>query len=275
MLGISKDYIDRIRNEEWASSVRSDDLFWEGMSEWILKRLLPDAAKALSGLVDSIVDIDPGHSERKILERVAQILVESLDAALASARIYSPDTGNMLTYGSYPPEDDSRKIHIALEGSVAGRVILSQKPCLVPNIMEEALYSDKSIVERKGVNSLMAIPFEIPRFFPHERNTTGVIQIYFASNNREFTSMELQLAILLAKRLGFVIAQKKILLMQRMNEKKEKILKLLFTKMGTLEGVKMKDIFNRLIPELADMINIKSCALFSVHEDLKQVLLDA
>ena len=37
----------------------------------------------------------------------------------------------------------------------------------------------------------------------------------------------------------------------------------------------MKDIFNRLIPELADIINLQSCALFSVSSDREQVVLEA
>lgn len=275
MLGISKSYIERIKDEDWAANAPSDEVFWEKLYEWVFKNLLPDFATELSSLVDSIVNIDPEHSEREILELVAKIMVESLDANLASVRIYTPDTKQMLSYGSYPWEEESREIQISLEGSVAGKVIKSGEPYLVPDIMEEPLYSDKSIIERKGVNSLMAILFEIPRFFPHERNITGVIQIYFPQKNRHFTSLEVQLAGLMSRRLGFVIAQKKILSMQKTNEKKEKILKQIFAKMGSLEGVKMKDIFNRLIPELADMINVQSCALFSVRENMKRVVLDA
>lgn len=275
MLGISKSYLEKIKNEDWAAITPSDEVFWERMIEWILKNLLPDFVTELSSLVDSIVNIDPEHSEREILELVAKIMVESLDANLASVRIYTPDTKQMLSYGSYPSEEESREMQIAIEGSVAGEVIKSGEPYLVPDIMEEALYSDKSVIERKGVNSLMAVPFEIPRFFPHERNTTGVIQIYFPQKSRHFSSLEVQTAGLMSRRLGFVIAQKKILSMQRTNEKKEKILKQIFTKMGSLEGVKIKDIFNRLIPELADMINVQSCALFSVREDMKKVVLEA
>lgn len=275
MLDILRNYIEKIKTEDWAACVRSDDVFREKLFEWIIKNLIPETVSELSRLVDSIVNIDPEHSEKKVLELVAQILVKSLDASLASVRIYSPDTGQMLSYGSFPPEEKSRETEVAIDGSVAGEVIKTGRPYLVPEILKEALYYDKSIIERKGVNSLMAIPFEIPRFFPHERNTTGVIQIYFPQRNRQFTTLEMQLAGLMSRRLGFVIAQKKIISMQRVNEKKDKILKQIFSKTGTLEGVKMKDIFNRLIPELADMINVQSCALFSVRDDMKQVIIDA
>jgi len=275
VLSFSKNLVEQIKKEEWAANIPLDDIFWDNMVEWVFKKLLPDFVTELSSLVDSIINIDPEHSDREILELVAKIMVESLDANLASVRIYDPDTEQMLSFGSYPLEEKSRKIYIALEGSVLGEVVKSGEPFLVPDIMKEKLYTHKNIIEQKGVNSLMAIPFEIPRFFPNERNTTGVIQIYFPQKARHFTALEVQMAGLMSRRLGFVIAQKKILSMQKTNEKKESILKQIFTKMGSLEGVKMKDIFNRLIPELAGLINVQSCALFSVREDMKKVVLDA
>lgn len=275
MFGISENHIELIKKQGWAVNAPVDDFFWAKLTEWIAQNLLPDFLTKLTNLVDSIITIDPDHSEREILELIAKRLVESLDAVLASVRIYDPDTKQMLTYGSYPPEEKERASQIAIEGSVAGKVITSGKPFVVPDIMLEELYTDKSIVKRKGVNSLMAIPFEIPRFFPHERNTTGVIQVYYSQANRVFAPLEAQIAGLMSQRLGFVIARKKILLMQKLNEKKETILKQIFSRMGSLEGVKMKEIFNRLIPELADIINIQSCALFSVTEDMTNVVLEA
>ncbi|MBN2418126.1 MAG: GAF domain-containing sensor histidine kinase [Deltaproteobacteria bacterium] len=275
MFGISENHIELIKKQEWAKGIPADELFWNKLTEWVAQNLLPDFVTKFTNLVDSIITIDPDHSEIEILELIAMRLVESLGAVMASVRIYDPDTKQLLSYGSYPSEEGTRASQIAIEGSVAGRVITSGHPYIVPDIMNEELYKDKSIVERKGVNSLMAIPFEIPRFFPHERNTTGVIQIYYSRKNRIFATLEAQIANLMSQRLGFVIARKKILLMQRVNEKKETILKLIFSKMGSLEGVKMKDIFNRLIPELADIINIQSCALFSVTEDMANVILEA
>ncbi|HJX34787.1 MAG TPA: HAMP domain-containing sensor histidine kinase, partial [Desulfatiglandales bacterium] len=126
-----------------------------------------------------------------------------------------------------------------------------------------------------GVNSMMVIPFEIPRFFPHERNTAGVIQVYFPENDRTFSPLEVQMTETMSRRFGFTIARKKIMSMHRVNEKKEAIVRKIFLKPGGWEGVKMKDVFNRLIPELADIVNLQSCALFSVTEDHENVFLEA
>jgi signal transduction histidine kinase len=162
-----------------------------------------------------------------------------------------------------------------LEKSIAGKAIQTGRPHLVPNIFKDNLYEDKTTIQRKGAHSLMAIPLEIPRFSPRERNTIGVIQIYYPEKDRSFLPLEVQLAELMAKRLSFVIARKKINTMYRLSEKKDAIAQKVFQKLRTWEGVKMKDVFNRVIPELVDIINIESCALFSVEDGLEYVIHEA
>ncbi len=275
MFKSSKDLIEDLRREDWAGEIVSSDLFWTRIMEWLSDRLLPEFLRRLSGQINEIIAIDPGLTEKKILELVAMHMVDALDALFASVRIYDPDTEKMLSYGSYPSEEEAREAHIPLNGSIAGEVVTSGRPHLVPSIQSEERYLDKSIIERRGANSLLVVPFEIPRFFPHERNTTGVIQIYYPENDRSFNPLEIQIAELMSHRLSYVIARKKILSMHRVNEKKEAIVRKTFFRPGALEGVKMKDVFNRVIPELADIINLQSCALFSVTDDLDAVILEA
>ena len=83
------------------------------------------------------------------------------------------------------------------------------------------------------------------------------------------------MAELMARRLSFVVARKKLLSMHKINEKKDVIVQKIFMKLGSRGGVKMKDVFNRVVPELADIINVQSCALFSLMEDRESVLLEA
>jgi signal transduction histidine kinase len=275
MFDNSKYLIDTIKENEWAKSIQVDENFWVNVKEWLNKNLLPEFINQVVSYIDAVIDIDPDLSELEILETVAMFMTKSLDARYSSVRIYDPDTDQMLSYGSYPKDEETRQIHISLEGSIAGEVLSTGREFLVPNIMKEEKYRDKTIIQRKGVNSLFAIPFEIPRFFEHERNKIGVIQLYYPQIDRTFSSLEVQMARLMSNRLGFVIARKKINSMQKMNEKKNKIVKLIFQRLGSSQGVKMKDIFNRLIPELADIINLQSCALFSVSGDREQVVLEA
>jgi signal transduction histidine kinase len=271
----SKELFESVRQESWAKSMSENDDFWSKLAEWAHTIFLPELMSQYSRKIDDIIHIDPDLSEQGILQLVGMHMVKAIGARYASVRIYDPDTEQMLSFGSYPSGEDDREIYISSEKSIAGEVVRSGNVFLVPSIIEESRYYDKSVIDRKGVNSMMAIPFEIPRFFPHERNTGGVVQLYFPEDKRNFTPMEVQIAELMSRRFTFVIVRKKILSMHRVNEKKEVILRQIFHEPGAWEGVKMKDVFNRLIPELADIVSLQSCALFSVTEDFQNVILEA
>jgi signal transduction histidine kinase len=266
--------INLLRNEPWAQECLKED-FWKNLVDRIADGILPDFLADVADQVDEIIEIDPDLSEPRIFAMVTQYMVEFLDAQSASVRIYDPSTEQMLSYGSYPSEEEARTTYIPLENTIAGEVVKTERTYLVPNILTERLYQDKERVERKGAYSIMAVPLAIPRFFPHERDTVGVVQIYFFEKDRTFNPVEKQMAELMARRLSYVIARKKILAMYRLNEKKEAIVQQIFQKLGSRGGVKMKDIFNRIIPELADIINVESCALFSVSENFEHVVLEA
>lgn len=266
--------IQSLRNSPWAEPCR-EKAFWDQLALALRTSYLPEFLKEISDQIDTIIEIDPDLSEPEILARATQHMVAFLGALSASVRIYDPQSGQMLSYGSYPFREASRATYIPLENTVAGEVIQKQKTYLVPNILREARYGDKEVVLQRGARSLMAVPFTIPHFFPHEREMAGVIQIYFAEEDRSFPPLDIQMAELMARRLSFVIARKKILSLNKINEKKEAISRRVFQKIGARGGIKMKEVFNRVIPEIADIINVQSCALFSVSPDQEQVVLEA
>jgi signal transduction histidine kinase len=275
MIGRSIDkLIKTLRDKSWALPV-GDESFWDHLAANLRESFLPDFLDEISQKVDEIIEINPDLSEPEILTKVTGTMVAFLGALSASVRIYDPNTGQMLSYGSHPYQEAARETYIPLENTIAGEVIKSKKTCLVPSILREPLYQDKEVLTRRGAHSLMAVPFVIPRFFPHERETVGVIQIYYAQEDRSFPPLDIQMAELMARRLSFVIARKKILSLYKVNEKKEAIVQKVFQKMGSREGVKMKDVFNRVVPEIADIINVQSCALFSVSGNLEHVVLEA
>ncbi len=264
-----------LEEHPWAREISQEPERWRQFLDWIETNLLSDFLGRVTSKVDEIVEIDPDLPEPRILERATQYMVEFLEADSASVRIYDPQSGQMLSYGSYPSQERKRQTFIPLEGTIAGEVVKTRKAVLVPNILTDERYKNKKIALRKGIHSLMAVPLEIPRFFPHERDTVGVIQIYYPDKDREFSPLEVQIAELLAKRLSFVIARKKILSMHRVNEKKDAIVRHIFRSLGSRGGIKMEEVFNKVIPELADMVNVQSCALFSVTRDYEHVVLEA
>ena len=271
----SQELIKTIQKEMWAKEFPPREDFWNHMMEWVEEHILPEFLTEITRQVDEIIKINPDLSEQEILTITTRYIVNFLQASSASVRIYDPHTEQMLSYGSYPSEEESRETFIPLEKSIAGEVVKTQQTYLVPNIIREELYQDKSVTESRGIYSMMAVPLAIPHFFPHERDTVGVVQIYYPEKDRTFTKLEIRVAEVMARRLSFVIARKKILSMHRANEKKETIVRNVFLTLGSRGGVKLKEAFNRVIPELADMVNLQSSALFSVTKDLKSVNLEA
>jgi len=225
--------------------------------------------------VEAIMEISPHLSEQDILESVAKNVVEYFGAKAATVRIYDPGKGEMISYGSYPKMAEDREGAIPFEDTIAGEVVKTQKSYFVPNILEEEKYKNKQNVEKQGIYSMMALPISIPRFSLKDVDTEGVLQVYFEEKDKVFTPLEAKAGEVFSRRVSHVIARKRIMDLQKLNLSKDKIVEKIFLKLGRREGVKMKEVFDLVIPELLDLMRIQRCSLFSVMEDRQHVVLEA
>jgi signal transduction histidine kinase len=225
--------------------------------------------------IEMVIEINPSLNEREILQAVAKNVVEFLGAEAASIRIHDIAREEMIAFGTYPRSEEDQEIAIPFEDTIAGEVVKTHRSYFIPNILKEEKYKNKEKVQKQGIHSMLAIPLSIPRFSLNDMDTEGVLQIYFKDKDKEFTSLEAKIAEVFARRASYVIAQKRILDLQKFNLTKDKIVEQIFLKLGSREGIKMKDVFNLVIPELADIMRIQRCALFSVMKDRQQVTLEA
>jgi signal transduction histidine kinase len=122
---------------------------------------------------------------------------------------------------------------------------------------------------------MLAIPISIPRFSLRDVDTEGALQIYYREKDKTFTPLEVKIAEMLSRRVSYVIARKRIMDLQKLNLTKDKIVEQIFVKLGRREGIKMKDVFNLVIPALVDIMRIQRCSLFSVGEDRSYAVLEA
>ena len=122
---------------------------------------------------------------------------------------------------------------------------------------------------------MMAVPVSLPRFSIKDVDTKGVLQVYFKEKNKLFTPLEAKIAEVLSRRVSYVIAQKQIIDLQKLNVTKNKIVEQIFLKLGKRQGVKMREVFNLVVPELVHIMQIQRCSLFSVSEDRSKVILEA
>jgi len=224
---------------------------------------------------DTILDINPSLTEKEILEVLARNVVEFLGAEAASIRIYNPKREEMVSFGSYPSESEDREKVIPFEDTIAGDVVKNRRSYFVPNILKEEKYKSKEKVEKYGIHSMLALPISIPRFSLKDVDTEGCLQIYFKEEGRVFTPLEVRITEMLARRVSYVIARKRIMDLQKLSVTKDRIVEQIFLKLGKRGGVKMKEVFDLVIPELVDIMRIQRCSLFSVMEDRQHVVLEA
>ena len=234
-----------------------------------------DEVDRLVDEVENIIEINPNLSEVAILESAAKRIVDYLGAAAASIRIFDPQRREMVSFGSYHFDGEERQRSIPFEDSIAGEVVRKGRSSLVPDITKEDKYKNKGIVREMGLRSMLAVPMNIPRFAIRDLDIRGVIQIYYEEKGKKFTSLERKIAEVLARRVTYVIARKRILSLQRLNETKEKIVEKIYVKLGKREGIRLRDFFRLIIPEIADLVRIQSCSLFSVRGNRREVVLEA
>jgi signal transduction histidine kinase len=224
---------------------------------------------------ETILEINPHLTEKEILETVAKNVVEYLGAEAASIRIYDPGKEEMISFGSSPPQTEDREEAIPFEDTIAGEVVKTHRAYFVPNILKEEKYKNKEKVQKFGIHSMLAVPISIPRFSLKDVDTEGSLQIYYKDIDQIFTPLEAKIAEMLSRRVSYVIARKRIMDLQKFNVTKDKIVEQIFLKLGKREGIKMKEVFNLVIPELVDIMRIQRCSLFSVSEDRQHVVLEA
>ncbi|MBW1670242.1 MAG: GAF domain-containing sensor histidine kinase [Deltaproteobacteria bacterium] len=233
---------------------------------------------ALSGIirdVEEIIEIDSGLEEKSILEIAAEKIANILRAEAASIRLFDPKSMSMTCLGTYQISEAECKIPVPFEDSISGQVVRENRSISISSLLKDPRFKIKNIVKDKGVNSLLAVCLQIPKFLGSEEDVLGSIQIYYKEDNRKFDPFEIIHAELLARRISFVLAKRKILALQSLNAHKENMVDRIFVKLSNREGIKLKDLFVDLIPELDPYLQVKSCSLFSVSKDQKFIRVEA
>ena len=128
-----------IQQEPWAKQLPVDNDFWKSLVQWIEDYMFSEFFVKLIGQVDEIVEIDPDLSEPAIFETAARHLVNFLGAHSASVRIYDPQSKQMLSYGSFPSEEERRETFIPLEDSIAGEVVKTRETILVTDLLKDEI----------------------------------------------------------------------------------------------------------------------------------------
>jgi hypothetical protein len=234
---------------------------------WNVKRLI--------NRVDTILEIDPSLPEDEILQILAKNVQEYLGAEFASIWLYDPDGEEMVSFGSHPSLLKDHKEAIPFEDTIAAEVVKTDQSYLVSNFFKEEKCRNREKAEKLGIHSMMSVPVSFLRFSIKDVHTRGVLQLCYKEEDKVFTPLEVMIAEMLSRQIGYVIALRRIMYLHKLNVTKDKILEYAFLKLARREGIRMKDMFNSIIPELVDIMKIQRCSLFSVVEDRQHVILEA
>jgi len=233
---------------------------------WFLASIIED--------IENILSIDHRLPVREILKIAAERIVNELSAAAATIRVLDPDSLRMVSFGASGISGHDMESALEVQDSISGRVVQEKRAIFVSSIFKNSLYKNKALAAKRGFHSLLAVPLIMPTPALCGNSILGTLQIYFKDENRDFEKLEIIHAELLARRISFVLAKKKIFDLEEVNLRKETIVNKIFVKLSRRENIKLKDLFVLLIPELQELLNIKSCTLFAVSEDQQYMNLE-
>jgi len=248
----------------------------DDLVSWVKEVCLYAGLQGIIGEVDAIMGIDPTLDEKDILEKAAGRIMEALGADGASIRILDPVSQNMVSQGACKIPPSELIPHVSIEDSVSGQVVRENRAITVSSLASDERFKNRDIILKQGFHSMLAVPLRIPRLLlPKGEEVVGSIQIFFREDNKQFAPFQILHADLLARRLSFVLAKRRILILEGINACKERIASTIFEKLSNREGIKLKNLFVSLVPVLAQYLHIKSWSLFSISKDLQFIRLEA
>ncbi|MEN8139998.1 MAG: GAF domain-containing sensor histidine kinase [Thermodesulfobacteriota bacterium] len=231
------------------------------------EEFLADHLRDLINETEAILAIDPSLSRRQILETAAGKIMAGLNAAAASIRIFDARSFKMLNYGAAGISECQWQPVLPVNRSIAGRVVAENRSILVASLARDPMFSEKEISDRLGFHSLLAVPLRMPNFVGSSADILGSLQIYFHEDDRDFSRLEILRAEMLARRVSYVMAKKRILDMKALSDKKERISDMIYERLSNQQGIKLKDFFRLILPELDSMITLHSWSLFTLSAD--------
>jgi len=241
----------------------------------IQQEYLPGLLSDIIRNVEEIIHIDTRLEEKRVLEIVAEKIANILRADAAYIWLFNPRSLSTLCLGAYQIYEVECKEEISSEKSIPAQVVRENKSISISGLFEDPRFKNRSIVKDQGFNSLLAIPLQITGFLDSEGEIVGSISIFYKEDKGKFDSFEIIHAELLANCISYVLAKRKIRGLQSLNAHKKKMVDRIFIKLSNREGIKLKDLFLDMIPDLAPYLQIKSCCLFSVSKDQKLIRLEA
>ena len=218
------------------------------------------------GIADGVMNISPDIGANELLSILCMNTAQLMNAYAATCRTWDPLRKTMIAGGSYNWTAE-RMEEIDQEDSIAGWVIQTKTPYCVPDISSEPRYKEKEKILSEGINSMIALPIQLYDYEAGERVEVlvGTLQIYFKEKNKAFFPQQIKLITSVVSRFSYVFAQKRKQALQKRSQIIQESRKALIAIIKRTQS--LDQVLSSLVAKIAETINVKRCALFSIDHD--------
>jgi hypothetical protein len=219
--------------------------------------------------------LDPSLNEADIFQILTKNIVEFFEAKIASIWLLENYWQHLASFACQESLFNDLVNAPLFDPAISDEVVRRRQPLLIPDIWKEERWQNKEIFRQCGTNSVLVVPIVSPRFPAQDTDPGGVLQVFFKEQEKAFSLLEIEAARLFSRQVSYVLARKRITDLQKSSSIKDRIVEHVFRRLTQGEGIFMRDLFNSVIPELSEIMNIQRCALFSVNHQKKEVVLEA
>jgi GAF domain-containing protein len=218
------------------------------------------------GIADGVMNISPDIGANELLNILCMNTAQLMNADGATCRTWDPIRKCMIAGGSYNWAVE-RMEEIDQEDSIAGWVIRTKAHYCVPDISSEPLYKEKGKILSLGINSMLALPIQLYDYEGGEKMEVlvGTLQLYFKEKNKVFFPQQIKLITSVVSRFSYVFAQKRKQALQKRSQIIQDSRKALISIIKRTQS--LDQVLSSLVAKIAETINVKRCALFSIEHD--------
>jgi signal transduction histidine kinase len=219
--------------------------------------------------------LDPSRSETDIFQILTKNIVEFFEAEIASIWLFENYWQHLASFVWQESLLNDYMNALLFDPVISDEIVRSGQPLSIPDIWKEERWQNKEPFRQFRTNSVLVVPIVSPRFQAQETHLGGVLQLFFKEENKSFSLLEIKAAQLFSRQVSYVLARKRITDLQKNSSIKDRIVEHIFRRLAKGEGIFMRDLFNSVIPDLSEIMNIQRCALFSVNLQKKEAVLEA
>lgn len=163
-----------------------------------------------------------------ILKLIVTVTAQAMGSNVCSLMLIDEKQKELVIRASQSiSEGYNKKGPLRVGEGVAGKVVLSKKPCTVYNVLEDKDYKFKDIARKDGLVSLLCVPMMV------KNKAIGALNLY-TSKPHKFTKSEIEILTTVANQAALVIENTELMVKTRVIQEELESRKLIEKAKGIL-----------------------------------------